>query len=134
MLLPTAPILTNAVAGAMQVTLQWQDVSNAESFDLFWNTSGNVSDSDPYVTHVTSPFTHTPLVDGQSYYYRLRARNSSGVSVLSNEVTVTPPNTAQVTPPGALPTTPAGVQIALQNGQLTLNWDTAADAKAYNLY
>ncbi|NOZ55008.1 MAG: hypothetical protein GXP08_18030 [Gammaproteobacteria bacterium] len=131
---PQSPVITQATPGSGKVTLVWDEVSNGTHYDLFWNTRGDVSESDAFVNRVTSPYTHAPLTDGGTYYYRLRSRNVAGVSPLSNTAEVQPPDTINITTPGAAPASPTKVTVSLQSGQLTINWAPVDEAISYNLY
>jgi len=134
---PSAPVLTQADVNTGQVTLHWQHTGISNQYELYWSTeplSDNAAENNAPLTHVTSPYTHTPLQDGQIYYYRVRTRNDAGVSALSNLVQITPPNEMNVAEPGAEPTTPTDITISLENGQLSLNWPPVDGALGYNLY
>jgi len=135
--LPSAPQITQANVASGQVTLHWQHTGIARQYELYWSTeplSDNATENNAPLTQVTSPYTHTPLLDGQTYYYRVRTRNGTHISALSNSVQVTPPGEAHVTEPGAVPTAPTGITVRLENGQLSLNWPPVDGASGYNLY
>ena len=135
--LPSAPQITQANVASGQVTLHWQHTGIARQYELYWSTeplSDNATENNAPLTQVTSPYTHTPLLNGQTYYYRVRTRNGTHISALSNSVQVTPPGEAHVTEPGAVPTAPTGITVRLENGQLSLNWPPVDGASGYNLY
>ncbi len=134
---PMAPIITAAVVSGGQIELQWQTVSNAEAFDIYWNTQGNVGTVDTKISQVTSPYFHTPLSDGTAYYYRIQARNSSGASALSNEASATPPDASSVViqvPAVALPAVPQINEASFHDSRIKLTWTPITGATAYNLY
>lgn len=67
-----------AVASTGQLTLSWEPVAGATSYNIYYGTaSGNVA---PYtkITGVTSPYPLTGLTDGQTYYYRIGAVSAAG--------------------------------------------------------
>jgi len=135
--LPSAPQITQANVASGQVTLHWQHTGIARQYELYWSTeplSDNATENNAPLTQVTSPYTHTPLLDGQTYYYRVRTRNGTNTSALSNSVQVTPPGEAHVTEPGTVPTAPTDITVRLENGQLSLNWPPVDGASGYNLY
>ena len=135
--LPSAPQITQADTASGQVTLHWQHTGIASQYELYWSTtslSDNATENNAPLTQVTSPYTHAPLQDGQTYYYRVRTRNNDRVSALSNPVQVTPPGEATVTAPGTVPTAPTGITVSLENGQLSLDWTPVDGALGYNLY
>ena len=134
---PSAPVITQADVDTGQVILHWQHAGIASQYELYWSTellSDNATENNAPLTQVTSPYTHTPLQDGQTYYYRVRTRNDAGVSALSNLVQITPPGDTRVNEPGPVPATPTGVTVSLENGQLSLDWPPVDDALGYNLY
>ena len=133
---PSAPLITRAEVTSDQVTLHWQHSGEASHYTLLWG------DTDPLesggdmasLTQVTSPYTHAPLQEGQTYFYRVRTHNGERVSALSNLVQVTPPGEASVAEPGAVPAVPTGLTVNLENGQLSLDWPPVEGALGYNLY
>jgi len=134
---PGAPQITRADVAFGQVTLHWQHTGIASQYELYWSTTplgDNATDNNVPLTRVTSPYTHAPLQDGQTYYYRVRTRSGDRVSALSNALQVTPPGEASVTAPGPVPTMPVDVTISLENGQLSLDWPPVDGAQGYNLY
>jgi len=63
-----------ATSGKQQVTLSWDPVPDATSYNIYWSTSRDVSKSTgTMIPGVNSPYTHTGLVDGQTYYYIVTA-------------------------------------------------------------
>ncbi|VAW99353.1 hypothetical protein MNBD_GAMMA20-600, partial [hydrothermal vent metagenome] len=135
--LPTAPRITQAEVAAGQVTLHWQHTGVASHYELLWGSSDPLDDANGdtlSLTQVTSPYTHAPLLDGQTYYYRVRTYKGDQVSALSNLVQVTPPGEASVAEPGPVPTVPIDLTVSLENGQLSLDWPPVEGALAYSLY
>ena len=106
--LPKAPVITHAEAKSGQVLITWEDVSNAENFDLYWGTHPDITTEDAFIKQVNSPYTHTPLEElaGKQYYFRLLSHNSGGDSPLSNELSVTTPDLISIGSAGEKPTTP----------------------------
>ena len=59
-------------------------MDGATEYTVYWNTTGDVTDTDNVITPVfISEVVHTGLVNGQIYYYRVEARAGSQVSDLS---------------------------------------------------
>jgi len=119
-----------------QLTLKYSDVSNAETFTVYWKTSPGVTSSDQRIERIQPPFIHTPLNPNTVYYYRLMAINAGGDSALSGEFRVDT-GTQVDTPPikGSPPNAPKAPGIDPGNQQLTLNWDaTDPNALGYNIY
>ncbi len=83
---PAAPEGVTASGGAQQVTVSWNVVDNATAYSLFWSTFPSVTTATgTLVADVTSPWVHTGLADGQTYYYILTASNDAGTSDASAE-------------------------------------------------
>lgn len=76
-----------AIAGNGAIILTWDDVPGADAYYIYWNTSPGIDESDKiiYETGLKSPYTHTGLTPGQTYYYRVGAK-AGAEKYLSNEV------------------------------------------------
>ena len=68
----------------------------------------------------TSPYLHTALADGTTYYYIVTAVNAAGESAASPQTSGVP--LAPVAVPGA----PAGLAASAGDGQVTLSWNPVA--------
>jgi hypothetical protein len=91
---PYAVTGVTATAGTNQVTVSWNAVSGATSYQLYRTANSGREDATPSVTGLTgTTFTDTGLNPGTTYYYRLVAVNGSGASGYSNEVSATTPGT-----------------------------------------
>ena len=78
-------------AGWHQNVLDWNAVSGATSYTIYWSTSTGVSSSSTAITGITDDnYTHTGLDNGTTYYYRGATVNSAGTGSLSDEVSATP--------------------------------------------
>jgi fibronectin type 3 domain-containing protein len=87
---PAAPTGVVAVGGTKQVTVSWNAVSGATSYNLYWSTAAGVTiATGTKIAGVTSPFAHTGRADGTAYFYIVTAVNSAGESVASAQVTAT---------------------------------------------
>jgi hypothetical protein len=93
---PPAPTGVTATAGNNQVSIRWNAVSDATSYNIYWaTTSGVTKTSGTQIHDATSPFTHTGRTNGSTYYYVVTAVNSFGESVASVQVSATPTTTTQ---------------------------------------
>ncbi len=84
-----------AAAGNGRITISWNSSPSTGNdaptgYNIYWSTSPGVTMASNKIAGVTSPYTHTGLVNGTSYYYRVTAVNSAGESALSAEVQGTP--------------------------------------------
>lgn len=87
---PSAPTGVTATAEDKQVMISWTAVS-AMSYNIFWSTTSGVTKSNgTQITGATSPYIHTTLTNGTTYYYVITAVNSYGESVESSQVSATP--------------------------------------------
>lgn len=94
---PPAPTNVKAIAGSGQVALMWDSVANATGYDVCVakQSIGEIANCTTYtggtwLTDKTSPATITGLTNDTAYYFRVVAKNTSGDSTGSTEVTATP--------------------------------------------
>lgn len=100
----TAPQNLAAAAANGSVTLSWDTVPSAESYTLYWSTSPGVTPQNgTAIKSATSPYVHTPLTNGQPYYYVVTALDANGESPPSTQVGATP--TASASVPGTITST-----------------------------
>ncbi|MBN1904675.1 MAG: hypothetical protein JW927_06225 [Deltaproteobacteria bacterium] len=86
-----SPVNVSAVAGAGQVTISWDAVQDATSYNIYWsNTSGVTKSSGTKITGATSPYIHSELTNSTKYYYTVAAEGAKGESDLSSEVSAVP--------------------------------------------
>ena len=89
--IPSAPTGVTASAGDGQVSISWSAVSDATSYNIYWSTtSGVTKTSGTKIADTTSPYSHTGLTNGTTYYYVVTAVNSAGESAESSEVSAAP--------------------------------------------
>ena len=102
---PAMPQNLVAIAGDRSVTLSWDEVTGATSYNVYWNTSPNVStQSANLISDITQPYQHTELSNGTTYYYLLTAVATVDLGIsevlleskpfISNEVSATPITTS----------------------------------------
>ena len=85
-------------AGWHQNAMDWNAVSGATSYTIYWSTSTGVSSSSTAITGITDDnYTHTGLDNGTTYYYKGATVNSAGTGSLSDEVSGTPRDAPTVT-------------------------------------
>ena len=128
--LPAAPANFSATAGDTQVLLSWDAVTGATEYRIYRAATANGA-----LTRVTTnsditgtTYTDTGLTNGTAYRYTVRAVDSVGESIDSNEVSATPGSpgpenlsaTASVTGPGQI--------------EAALSWDAVTGATEYRIY
>jgi len=112
-----------------EVTLDWQMVADATSYNIYYGTtSSNLTkiSTTPAVL-IGPPYTVTSLTNGTTYYFALSAVNASGESDLSNPISAIPNDR----PPPAAPT---NIRANAGNAEVTVSWNTVPGASSYNLY
>ncbi len=97
-----APTGVAVTGGNAQNTISWNGVSKVTSYNLYWSTSSGVTVSTgAQITGVSSPYTHTGLINGTAYYYVVTAVKAGEESAASSEVLGIPvrkvPDTGQTT-------------------------------------
>jgi fibronectin type 3 domain-containing protein len=122
-LAPGRPQNVDAQATEQTVSLQWEPVSGAQHYRIYWNTSGKVTTSDPAITATQVSYAHQNLRPGARYYYRIAAQNAGGEGELSREATV------QLTS-----ATPVIASAVAGENDTTLSWPPVAAAESYHLY
>ena len=138
---PAAPTNVIAVGGDAQVTISWDPVANATSYDLFYTSKPNIAkeedededdDKDAKrVKNVTSPFVLKNLAAATTYSFIVRAINNGRRGPASAEVSAT---TSATTPAPTIPAAPTGVSAVGGTKQATLSWTAVTGASSYNLY
>jgi len=82
--------------GAAEVEISWSAVSGATSYNIYWSTTSGFNKSNgTKITGITSPYSHTGLTIGTTYYYIVTAVNSFGESGASSQVSAIPEMEAQ---------------------------------------
>lgn len=92
---PNAPAIEDIQVENRLISILWYVVEGADSYNLYWNTTGSVTTSDNSYTDLQTPynfisFSHSGLSFFKTHYYRLTAVNVLGESSLSSEVSALP--------------------------------------------
>jgi len=122
------PTSLAASSGNNSIGLTWAASSGATSYNVYraTTTDGELTTS-PLATGLTgTSYTDSTAVNGTTYFYRVAAVKSAGISGESNEVSASP----HVGAPG----TPTGLAAAAGNTQVSLTWSATSGATSYNLY
>ena len=93
--IPSAPTGLSASAGNARVALSWNAVTGATSYLVNRATSATGTYSTVATTAAAS-YTDTQVVNGNTYYYTVRARNTAGTSAASAVVSASPKALANV--------------------------------------
>jgi hypothetical protein len=88
---PAAPLGVEATPGDGLVSLHWEPVAGADSYDVYWSTASGVTRATGTAIPATGPSTvHQGLENGTTYHYVVTASNRDGESTESAEVSATP--------------------------------------------
>jgi hypothetical protein len=125
-LIPNAPVnLTATTQSASSIRINWTDNSDNEQNFLIERSTGTANSFSQVTTVGTNSTTYTDLSLSPSttYFYQVRASNSSGNSGYSNIAQATTSAAGQI-PPAA----PTGMSsTALSSSSIRLNWTDAAN-------
>ena len=88
---PITPVNLTATTGDGFVSLDWDQVSNATGYNVYYDEMSGVTDNDSVITGITDDnYTLSNLQNNTTYYFRVASVNSNGISALSSEVSATP--------------------------------------------
>jgi mono/diheme cytochrome c family protein len=83
---PASPAGITAVGGINEVTLTWDAVSGADSYNIYWSDQPGVTPATgTKISAAVSPYTHKGLYISQTYYYVVTAVNAAGESIASTQ-------------------------------------------------
>ncbi len=102
--LPAVPAGLIAASGNSQITINWDAVPAATSYNIYWSaTSGVTKTTGTKIPDITSTsYTHTGLTNGTLYYYIVTSVNSYGESVESYEISSAPGSIDSNPPTGSV--------------------------------
>lgn len=130
--LPDAPDDFEAKGGSGQVTLTWESVSNATTYNLYYSDRPGVTiENATKIADVSPPYIQSGLNSGSTLYYVVTAANSAGESEISKQAYA---STDATQPLPRLPAKPTGVFATGGTRQVTLTWRAVSDATSYNVY
>ena len=126
---PAAPAGAAASAGDSEVTISWNIVAGATSYNIYWATAPGVTTATgTKISGVSTPYVQAALVNGTTYYYIVTAVNILGEGTPSAQVSASP------AAPVAVPAAPAGVTATPGDTQITIGWNPVPGAAIYNIY
>ncbi len=88
---PAAPTIEEIYVENRGLAITWSAVSNAVTYNLYWNTTGGLDTSDSKISgHLVPYYVHTGLSLFKTYSYAVTAVNAGGESGLSSEMSALP--------------------------------------------
>jgi hypothetical protein len=124
----SSPTNFSAQVSGLSVLLSWQPSSGASSYVLEAGTSSG--STNVFVGDVGNTTTLGAQGPAGTFFARVRARNASGTSGPSNEVSFT---LGASSPCGVAPGAPSGLASSRLGTLLRLSWNQAAAATSYQL-
>ena len=120
----SAPSGLTATGTAGQVSLDWNAVTSAGSYTVYWDNATGISSSSTAITSIsTDNYTHSSLDNGSIYYYKVVAVDSDNITgALSSEVNAATPLPA-----------PDNFSANGANNTVTIDWNAVSGATSYNL-
>lgn len=88
---PEIPYDLTAVSGNSKAILSWTEVAGADSYHIYWSENPGVDKEQSNLIEAgSSPYTHTGINNGNTYFYALAAMGPGGESSLSPEISIVP--------------------------------------------
>jgi len=84
------PAGLQAIGGNGQISLRWDEVPSALSYNIYWATVAGVTIDSQAVNVNTPQFIHTGLNNDTTYYYAVTSQLLSGETALSAEIAAQP--------------------------------------------
>jgi fibronectin type 3 domain-containing protein len=135
--IPSAPTgVTAAAASSSSITVRWSSVSNAASYDVYYESGTSATRNFAGNTTGTS-YTHTGLTASTTYRYYVKAKNSTGESVYSSSATATTSSSGsgEPEPTPSAPNAPTGVAAtAISSSTIRVSWSSVSNAASYDVY
>jgi len=125
---PAAPVV---ITSNRSITLQWNSVESATTYEIWMATVNNSASASKYGADVLASLSTTisGLNNGTTYYFWLKAKNNLGTSGFSPVASGTP--TASTVKPPDPQTAPS---IIAGNGQLAVSWQAVDQADVYEIW
>ncbi|MCL6605397.1 MAG: S-layer homology domain-containing protein [Paenibacillus sp.] len=115
---PANPQNLVASGGDEQIVLNWGTATEATYYNLYMSTTSGEFSTIPDATVTQTTYNFQNLINGTTYYFKVKAGNLGGLSGESNSASATP-----ATVPGA----PTNVSAVAGNGQAIISFSAPAD-------
>ena len=85
--IPGVPQNVSATTGSAKVTIGWDAVAGATSYNIYWSLAAGVTPATgTKIAGAVTPYVHDGLIIGTTYYYVMTAINAGGESPASAQV------------------------------------------------
>lgn len=122
---PLPPQKIAADTGDGKITLLWDNVFGALSYNIYWSAVPGVTNSTgSLISNTTSPYTLNGLINGITYYFVLTTVSSAGESAASTQLSAT----------AGAPPRPTGATAQAAGGNISVSWNPVPGATSFNLY
>ncbi|MFC4598572.1 S-layer homology domain-containing protein [Cohnella hongkongensis] len=108
-----------ATRGNGEVRLDWEAITGAIEYDVYQAPGPGQYGAQPEATVTSSTYTVTGLTNGHPYYFKVQAKDASGLLLAESAE-------AQATP-ATVPGAPAGVSATAGNGSATVSFTAPTD-------
>ena len=126
---PVAPPRPALSAGSRELSVTWQAVRLAESYEVWYGTSGNSAQAVKFGGDISgTEIVITNLTNEQTYYVWIKAKNVAGTSGFSLSANAKPSAFA------VLPETPDVPTVTPGSRELAVSWPAAEGALSYEVW
>ena len=125
------------IAESGKITLSWNDVPGASSYNVYFSTSPGVTKLNGHrIPNAANPITITDIEPGITYYFIVTVVNELGESEESKEMSHKVMGTTGFIDFKDLSfkSMPDYKSLESEKGQVTLAWDNVPNAILYNIY
>ena len=128
---PSVPTNVSAAAtSSTSIAVTWSSVSNADSYEVYYQTGS--LDITRLTTVTQNSYTHTSLQPNTAYNYYVKAKNSLGTSDYSSRASAT---TLLNDAGGTKPAAPTGVTAsAISSNSIRITWNPVVSATSYDVH
>ena len=108
-----------------KITLLWDNVFGALSYNIYWSAAPGVAkNTGSLISNAVSPYTLNGLTNGVTYYFVLTTISSVGESTASTQLSAT----------AGAPPRPTGATAQAAGGDINISWNPVPGATSFNLY
>jgi len=127
--IPATPGAATVIPSDSQLSIEWQPVTGATSYQVWYSTTTNSSGAVQSGGDIAATsHTITGLNNGTTYYIWLKAKNSAGTSGFGISSSGTPQTS--ITAPAA----PGMATVIISDSSLSLSWSAVSGATSYQVW